>query len=390
MNKNTGLTYPLMVVVFIFFSIVGMVLPVLPLQVHDVLGFGPFVVGIVAGCQFAVALITRFWAGRLADNRGAKYAVRLGFCGAIAGGLLYCISMFFLQQPTISVILLLLGRALSGGSESLVITGSIVWALQSVDAGKSGKVISWVGMSLFAALAVGAPLGGFIFHNWGFLGISITSVLAPIAALIITHRLNAFVPQPSSEGQGFFTILGAVALPGTAFALAGITFGAITTFLTLLFSVRSWSHGSLAFALFALMLIIVRVAFGHYPDRFGGAKITLYSLMVQIVGLGLVAGAGSPGMAMVGAALAGAGFALVYPGLCIEILRRVPAENRGIAMGSYNACLDITLGFGSPMLGYIAGQLGMASVFSVSAVAAVLAVVVTLVIILRNKAVFSD
>ena len=38
----------------------------------------PLVVGVVAGGQFAAALISRLWAGRLSDSRGAKYAVVLG------------------------------------------------------------------------------------------------------------------------------------------------------------------------------------------------------------------------------------------------------------------------------------------------------------------------
>src|SRR5215217_4774327 len=50
---------PVMAVVFLSFVIIGMALPVLPLHVHDVLGFGPFMVGSVAGCQFAAALISR-------------------------------------------------------------------------------------------------------------------------------------------------------------------------------------------------------------------------------------------------------------------------------------------------------------------------------------------
>ena len=37
---------PVMVVVFLSFMIIGMALPVLPLHVHGVLGFGPLVVGV--------------------------------------------------------------------------------------------------------------------------------------------------------------------------------------------------------------------------------------------------------------------------------------------------------------------------------------------------------
>ncbi|MFV0623467.1 MFS transporter [Sphingomonas sp. ac-8] len=72
-------TLPVMGGVFLSFLAIGMALPVLPLHVHDVLGFGPTVVGVVAAGQFIAALVTRFWAGSLADRCGAKRAVVLGW-----------------------------------------------------------------------------------------------------------------------------------------------------------------------------------------------------------------------------------------------------------------------------------------------------------------------
>ena len=57
------------------------------------------------------------------------------------------------------------------------------------------------------------------------------------------------------------------------------------------------------------------------------------------------------------------GFALVYPGLGIEAVRRAPPQSRGLAMGAYTAFLDVALGFGSPALGLIAGWAGLSSVF---------------------------
>jgi hypothetical protein len=46
---------PIIAVVFIAFFVIGLALPVLPLHVHD--GLGTFVVGLVAGAQFAASLL---------------------------------------------------------------------------------------------------------------------------------------------------------------------------------------------------------------------------------------------------------------------------------------------------------------------------------------------
>src|SRR6266496_3554099 len=86
---------PIMGVVFISFLIIGVAMPVLPLHVHQGLGLGTFIVGLVAGSQFAASLVSRIWAGRHADSRGAKPAVVTGLILAALAGLLYILSLRF-------------------------------------------------------------------------------------------------------------------------------------------------------------------------------------------------------------------------------------------------------------------------------------------------------
>src|SRR4051812_8747147 len=90
---------PLKGAVLIAFLVIGLALPVLPLHVRDGLGFGPVVVGVVAGCQFAASLVARIWSGHAADARGAKWAVVAGLIGATAAGRLYLRSLGFTAAP---------------------------------------------------------------------------------------------------------------------------------------------------------------------------------------------------------------------------------------------------------------------------------------------------
>ncbi len=87
----------------------------------------------------------------------------------------------------------------------------------------------------------------------------------------------------------------------------------------------------------------------------------------------MIGSAGSANLAICGAAICGAGFSLVFPSLGLEAVKCAPAESRGLAMGTYNAFLDLTLGFGSPALGWLGGSAGLGSIFIGSAVAALLA-----------------
>lgn len=364
--------YPIMGAIFLSFMVIGMALPVLSLHVHDRLGYGPFVVGLVAGFQFVAALVSRLWAGRLADSHGPKHAVLLGLYGAIGSGALYLLSLGVLSNSLASVTLLLAGRALMGGAESLIITGGMTWAMGLVAQGRAARSISWVGMAMFAAMAAGAPVGSALYAQWTFMAVAVATVVLPLAALAMTVRIRPYLP-PNPHRAPISTVLGAVALPGLGFALSGITFGSITAFLTLFFAIEGWAHGALAFTAFASALIATRVAAGHLPDRLGGARVALWCLLVQAAGLALIGFSDAGWIAIIGATAAGAGFSLVFPSLGLEAVQRAPAEARGLAMGTYNAFLDLTLGFVSPALGVLANIAGMRAIFIATSVAALLA-----------------
>src|SRR5947199_10216874 len=116
---------PIMAVVLVGFLVIGLALPVLPLHVHQGLGLGTFVVGLVTGSQFVASLLSRVWSGHYADSRGAKRAVVAGLLAAAASGLRYLLSLAFLGAPVESVTILLLGRALLGAAERFILTGPV-------------------------------------------------------------------------------------------------------------------------------------------------------------------------------------------------------------------------------------------------------------------------
>src|SRR5439155_22359043 len=121
-----------------------------------------------------------------------------------------------------------------------------------------------------------------------------------------------------------------------------------------------------AFATFAVAFIVARMLLGHLADRMGGAKVALTCLLIEAAGQALLWLAPSL-VALIGAALTGFGYSLVYPGFGVEAVRRAPADSRGLAMGAYTAFLDVALGLASPALGLIAAMTDIGTVFLVSA-----------------------
>jgi len=96
--------------------------------------------------------------------------------------------------------------------------------------------------------------------------------------------------------------------------------------------------------------------------------------VIEAAGQALIWLAPAPWLALLGAALTGLGYSLVYPGFGVEAVLRVPADSRGLAMGAYTAFLDLALGAGGPLLGLVASDAGLGSVFLVGALAALAAV----------------
>ncbi len=160
-------------------------------------------------------------------------------------------------------------------------------------------------------------------------------------------------------------------------ALATVGFGAIGAFAALDFQNRGWPGAGFVLAAFGVAYIATRLAFGSWPDRFGGARVAAGSLLVEACGLAMMWLAPMPAVAFAGAILTGIGNALVFPSFGVEAVKRVPSASRGAALGAYVAFFDVGFGLGGPINGYFAGTLGYPSVFAFAALGAAIAIVAT-------------
>lgn len=359
---------PLCLMVFAEFFAMGLPLPVLPLQVHDALGFGAFAVGLVVSAQSWATLLTRHAAGTRTDVQGPGDGARLGLGVSVAAGVVVAASSL-LANATASVAVLLVGRALLGLGESLVVTSALGWGIALAGRERSGQVMAWVGIAMYGALAAGAPLGAALHGAAGFTGVAFAAAAAPALGLVAMKALRPVAPTGGAR-LPLHRVARLIWLPGAGLALSALGFGAIAAFSTLRFQERGWPHAALAMTAFGAAYVLARLVFARLPDRFGGARVALGS--TAVVGLGQLLSwfAGSAGQAVLGAAVTGLGFSLVFPAFGVEAVAHVPPQNRGAALGAYAACFDLALGVGVPLLGLAAGQMGYGSTFALGAAGA--------------------
>ena len=188
---STHLSHPasgVIAALFCGYLCVALPLPVIPLVVHNKLGFSNLIVGLVIGIQFLAAVLTRGYAGRLTDHHGGKRSAIKGSMVCALGGLLYLFSAMPGLSPTSSLAIVIVGRLAAGFGESQFVTGCVSWSIASVGPQRAGMSMSWTGIAMFAALAIGAPIGMALYQSYGLQVAMIACVVAPLLAAAIASR----------------------------------------------------------------------------------------------------------------------------------------------------------------------------------------------------------
>lgn len=365
--------------IFLCYFAIGLPMAVLPGVVHLRLEFGTVLAGLTISFQYVATVLSRPQSGRMADTAGARRTVLFGLLAAIASGLCLFTSGYFVSLPLVCLAVILLSRLILGFGESWLATGASLWGIARVGPAHTAKVISWSGICSYGGLAIGAPVGVWTYRAWGLHGVGLLSVATSCVGLLTALPIGE-VAIPKGRQLAFRLVLGRVFPHGMSLALATTGFGTIASFMVLFYANRHWSNAAFALTSFGSAFILARLLFGHTIDRWGGFPVAFACLFGEIIGLGFLYFASSPGMAFAGSALTGFGFSLVFPALGVEAVNCVTAENRGSALGIFTAFADLSLGLTGPLVGLIVAGFGYSPIFLFAGLMATIALGITITV----------
>jgi len=380
-NTETGFykaITPIILSVFSVYLTIGMTLGILPGYIETDLKFNSIFVGVAIGIQALATLLTRAYAGKITDTQGARLSSRIGGWLGTITGILYLTAALLSTNASIALVIILASRILHGIAESLLVTGSLTWGIGLVGVEKSGKVMTWNGIAMYAGIALGAPLGIALSKTTGvecaFGGIALLSGLS----LVMTHQLPSLPLNASTIRTPFYKVVGKISGQGLGLAFSSIGFACISSFIALFFTQKHWGNASLAFMVFGGFYILVRIFFSSFPDKYGAYKVALASLIIEIIGQLFIGFSVSKLMAIIGCCLTGAGFSLIFPSLGVLAIKKVSPQMRGTALGAYGAFFDLSLGISAPVAGLVAHWFSYQSVYLFGGLSCFTAIIVLL------------
>lgn len=346
------------------FTAFGSYFSSIQLFVEDELGGSRSSVGLAVGAFSISALCVRLVVGRRIDAVGRRPFL----IGALA--LLAVSSLAFLVVDSVPAVVAL--RLLQGFAGGTFYTTAAAVATDLAPPERRASAIARFSLFLYAGFATGPALAELVIREVGFTPVWLLAAsLGAIGATcvwLLPETGHAAMAARADAGKGPRRLLHPAAIaPGLVLMTTGMGYASITGFSSLYARHVGLESSGLLYVTFAVTIFSVRLVAGRLADRVGRLAVAFPGLCSCAVGLGVLSLLQRPATAVLGVALFGAGFALVFPALMAFTVDRVPDHERGEALGTFTACMDVGTGAGAYLVGSIADRAGFGAAYGTPA-----------------------
>jgi MFS family permease len=349
-----------------FFGAGGIVLPVATRFANGPLDASGLGVGVGIGAFSIAALAFRPVVGWASDRFGRRPLLLVG--GLVTVGA-FAAHLFATTLPAFILV-----RSVYGIGEALFFVAAVAAVSDLAPEERRGEAINIASLSVYLGLAIGPFLGETLLAAAGFNVVWIVAaVIAGVAtglALLVPETAPAVLAAAARgerppRGRLFHP---AGVLPGFLILTGAWGMAGFLTFVPLHASRVGLDGAGIPLAMYAIIVVALRIVFVKLPDQVGAARLSGGALVVGAVGLLLVGTLpGAVGL-FIGTAVFAAGIAFMFPALITLAVGRVDESERGSVVGTASAFLDLSFGLAPALLGIVVDASGYPAVFIVSAV----------------------
>ena len=142
-----------------------------------------------------------------------------------------------------------------------------------------------------------------------------------------------------------------------------LTFTSYTTFLPLYARTLGMGNAGWLYSTYAIALLSTRLTAAKIGDQYGRAAVIIPGLIAVLLALLTLGFAPHSSALYVGVSLYGLGFGLAQPGLSAFTIDRLSPERRGVGMSTYSQGVELGMGLGGILMGFIATHAGFTTMY---------------------------
>ena len=355
------------------------------------LGVSTTVAGFVSGIYVVGGLFSRMYSGGAMEKYGWKRICLIFGVLHLGASCLYSLAD--------SVALLLVIRFIHGVGFGATINSVMLIGMAGLPKSRYGEAGGYFMMASSLGVAIGPYIGGVIYDSFGgsgcFAAAAVFSLIIVLSmAMVDTRELDprykrdkAAPETAKGKSTGIARFLEVKVIP-IAMSLFCLCFGyaALMSFYRLFAQyVDMTDEFRYFFLIYAAMLVVARPAAGKIQDRFGDDVVCYPCVILQVLGIVLVAWKPCV-FTMVLCALFGAlGYGTLNSTMNVIVNRQVADERRPYATATYWAFSDLGIGVAPAILGAIETVSNYAVMYYAAAAISLLALPVYYLAVGRKK-----
>ena len=376
------------IITFLGFLDTHMLIPVIAVYASG-LGATVGMVGLIVGLYSVTNTLANVIAGRVIDRYGRRGPLIAGLLGD-------ALSMIAYSLCTVPFHLLLV-RGFHGASGGLV--GPATMSLMTDHAPKAqrGRFMGFYGISLALALLVGYALSGIVVVRLGYAPLFYMGTVALLLGVFLAFTVpkaknGAAVRKGTTLSAGAKKVLDLVKrrhLTASYYSIFAqyFAFGGVVALFPLYVKGLGMTaaHTGILLTTFVIVFILFQFPSGALSDRLGRRIPAAVGLLLASVALCVVPAASTFSVLASIMALYGAGYALLFPSISGLVADWATPEEYGTATGLFHAFLTGGVALGAPLMGGIAGLIGIERALALSATATVLGIPVVLALVREHR-----